>query len=766
MLFGRVLCFQGGPFGVRAMVGKNKLVKIFLLIIFALTAIFVSTSTVHGYAVMPDIEKHWAQSAIQRMVDEGIIVGYPDGTIQPDNYITRAEFVSLIARACNPGAGSGKLFSGISPETVSGSAGQPSGREILFCDITGHWAEEEIVRAYYHGIVSGYSDSKFGPDDLVSREQAFVMVVNVLKGGLSEGSSSRVFADGSHISVWAKEAVAKAAAAGIIAGYPDGTMKPQGHITRAEAAVLLSRCMMVAGELQEEIAAGYDRTGIYGPEFAIQIIDGNVTISTGGVVLRNTVISGNLTITENVGDGDVILNNVTVKGTTFIRGGGENSIHINGGQYNNIVVENAPNGNIRLVVTNTEGLQVLIAEEAVGAEIILEGVFDSIIIQADDIVLSIRSAAVIETVINEIYVPENVAGTVINIEKNSTVKKLVLDSVNIVNNAEDTVKSISGKKAGDSIILNPPKGNVSLYGRPANGKQVSTVKKKPEIVLEGIAEVAAVGLYDNFVMSVNPGDYGKENIMIKIRVASGDVNNFQLEFFPDEDAFNRDRRWKTIVFDEEGTCRFAPRSGSAVICDALNSVEPLDFRATWNAEGTYEFEIGIIAETAEGVFKNELVTAGYTVRVVGGPSARPVELTHSINGGPATGGALTVEAGNTEVVSYMVNAALANDISHVDNVLYICEVQKKTADGWGAASKGDFVITMMDGTEAGGGNGTQEINDTFKEDSDRLRGYWGSPGGFTLEEGMSIRLAIRFHVPGEYRFSICAIQAEKDVAAC
>ena len=90
MLFGRVLCFQGGPFGVRSMVGKNKLVKIFLLIIFALTAIFVSTSTVHGSAVIPDIEKHWAQSAIQRMVDEGIIVGYPDGTFQTENYITRS----------------------------------------------------------------------------------------------------------------------------------------------------------------------------------------------------------------------------------------------------------------------------------------------------------------------------------------------------------------------------------------------------------------------------------------------------------------------------------------------------------------------------------------------------------------------------------------------------------------------------------------------------------------------------------------------------
>ena len=93
---------------VRVMVGKNRLVNIFLLIIFALTLIFALTSTVHGYTVIPNIERHWAQSAVQRMVDERIIAGYPDGTFRPSNYITRAEFVSLIARACNPGAGSGK----------------------------------------------------------------------------------------------------------------------------------------------------------------------------------------------------------------------------------------------------------------------------------------------------------------------------------------------------------------------------------------------------------------------------------------------------------------------------------------------------------------------------------------------------------------------------------------------------------------------------------------------------------------------------------
>lgn len=744
---------------VSAMMGKNGRMRIFLLVIFVLAGFFASAFIVYGNTLVADIEGYWAESAIQRMVDEGIIAGYPDGTFQPDNNITRAEFVSLIARACNVKPGSGELFSGIFPETVSGSAKHPSGPRELFCDISGHWAENKIIRAYYHGIVSGYSDSEFGPDDLVTREQAVVMAANATKVGLAGDNGGIAFADSSHVSGWAKEAVAKAVAAGLITGYPDGTLKPQGHVTRAEAAVIMNRCLKIAGKPQEETAAKYGRAGIYGLEFATQEIIGNVTISTDGVILRNTVIRGDLTISEEVGDGDVTLDYVTVEGTTFIRGGGKDSIYLNGGYFNDIIVENAPDGNIRLVAINTEGLQVIIAEEAAGAEIILEGVFDSIAIKADGIVLSIRGAAVIETVINEIYVPENIAGTVINIEKNTTVKKLVLDSVTIVNNAEDTVKSISGKKAGDSKILNPPKRNVSLNGRAVTGRPSSTIKKKPEIALEGIADMSAVGLYDNIAMSLNPGDYGKNNAMVKIQVASGDVNDFQLEFFLDEGGLNRERRWITVDFDGEGAYRFTPGSGGSLTGETLDSVEPVDFRVTWNAEGTYEFEISIIAENSRGIFENELVTAGFTVQVIGSLPAGPVALTHSINEGPTTDGALTIEVGDTEEVGYLVHAALVNNVSHIDDVLYICEVQKNTAEGWGAASKGDFVMTKVDG-------GTiQGINDSFKEDGDLLRGYWGLPEGFTLEEEMDTRLTVRFDTAGEYRLSIYAVQLGKDVDA-
>ena len=92
----------------------------------------------------------------------------------------------------------------------------------------------------------------------------------------------------------------------------------------------------------EEIIMVFDTAGIYGPEDGVEIIEAGVVINADGVILRNTIIKGDLIISEKVGDGDVTLNNVTVKGTTSIQGGGKDGIYINGGQYNNIIIEGTP----------------------------------------------------------------------------------------------------------------------------------------------------------------------------------------------------------------------------------------------------------------------------------------------------------------------------------------------------------------------------------------------------------------------------------------
>lgn len=94
----------------------------------------------------------------------------------------------------------------------------------------------------------------------------------------------------------------------------------------------------------------YDKPGTYGPTSGITTIN-NVSINSKGVTLRNVHIKGNLELGENIGDGDVSLENVTVDGTTIVRGGGANSIHFVDSVLATVIV-NKNDGKIRIV---TEG---------------------------------------------------------------------------------------------------------------------------------------------------------------------------------------------------------------------------------------------------------------------------------------------------------------------------------------------------------------------------------------------------------------------------
>ncbi|NMB40528.1 MAG: S-layer homology domain-containing protein, partial [Firmicutes bacterium] len=383
-----------------AMAKRSKLLTVFVLAVFIFTMIFGSIPAAGADAELSDVEGHWAQGTIQELVGEGIIAGYPDGTFRPNNKITRAEFATLIVKAFHLKAGPGKVF----------------------VDTAEHWAKDDIKTANHHGIIKGYSDNHFGPDDPITREQMATMITNVTKVDTRE--NGKTFTDSAQIADWAKEFVDKAAATGLIAGYPDGTFKPKAHATRAEAATVLDRGRKLFIDI-EEIVTTYNKAGTYGPKIGIETIDDDVVISADGVILRNTVITGNLTISEEVGDGNVTLNEITVKGTTFIRGGGKDSIHISGGQYNNIIVESTSGGSVRVVATDVEGLKIVISEKAAGEEIVLEGTFESVEIKANDIVFATQG----ETTIDEIKVHEDLAGVTLNIEKGTTVKELVLDSV-------------------------------------------------------------------------------------------------------------------------------------------------------------------------------------------------------------------------------------------------------------------------------------------------------------------------------------------------
>jgi hypothetical protein len=164
---------------------------------------------------LTDISGHWAENNIRELVALGAIGGYPDKTFKPDNNITRAEFVSILVKSFKLEPKNGKTFA----------------------DTIGHWAQDSIATAASYGIVNGYDESTFGPNDTITREQMAAMIVNAAK--LTPAAAELFFVDSNSISGWAQQAMATAVQNGIISGYPDNTVRPQGNATRAEAVTVI-----------------------------------------------------------------------------------------------------------------------------------------------------------------------------------------------------------------------------------------------------------------------------------------------------------------------------------------------------------------------------------------------------------------------------------------------------------------------------------------------------------------------------------------------
>ena len=179
-------------------------------------------------SIFPDMTPAgWYESAVYNLFFLNVVNGYPDGTFKPNELITRAEASKMLALYLNIADG-----------------GQD---ESIFPDVTKeHWAGAYITSLAAVGLLQGYPDGTFKPEQYITRAEAAVIISRSLDQGFSASAkgliedNSRNFSDvaGDH---WAKEAIDKLAMEGILKGYPDHTFRPDAGITRAEFAVLLSR---------------------------------------------------------------------------------------------------------------------------------------------------------------------------------------------------------------------------------------------------------------------------------------------------------------------------------------------------------------------------------------------------------------------------------------------------------------------------------------------------------------------------------------------
>ncbi|KUP23877.1 S-layer homology domain-containing protein [Paenibacillus sp. DMB5] len=183
--------------------------------IFGISMLFGALGSVSA-ATAKDIQGHWAQSQLQDWLDKGYLQGYADGTVKPNNAITRGEYVALVNR----------LF------------GFTDTAAITFTDLKStNWAYSEVAKAVRAGYIGGYENNTFRATSPITRQEAAVITAKLLS--LNTNTTTLTFKDSAQIASWAKGAVAAAATKSIINGYPDGTFGPKKALTRAEAVGII-----------------------------------------------------------------------------------------------------------------------------------------------------------------------------------------------------------------------------------------------------------------------------------------------------------------------------------------------------------------------------------------------------------------------------------------------------------------------------------------------------------------------------------------------
>jgi hypothetical protein len=235
-----------------------------------------------------------------------------------------------------------------------------------FTDISSEdWFYGEIAKAKAAGYISGYPDGTIKPNNFISRQEVASVVVRML--ALEEDiKAAEKFVDYSKISDWSKGYIGAVLAADIMEGYPDGTFRAEDFIKYAEAVVTLERIIKT-----EPYITTYNKPGTYGPLEGIEIIDKDVCISADGVILQNVIIKGNLTLDKGIGDGEVTLKNITIKKDTFIYGGGENSVIFHDCTLEGTVTVEKVDGQIRIIAAGTTSVPKIVLQT--GAILFSEG---------------------------------------------------------------------------------------------------------------------------------------------------------------------------------------------------------------------------------------------------------------------------------------------------------------------------------------------------------------------------------------------------------
>jgi len=169
--------------------------------------------------IFPDIAYSAENSQyIKWGTHEAYVSGYPDGTFRPDSYMTREEAASVFYR-------------------LLGSNQTDEYTDSEFKDVgADRWSSTAIYSLASSGVISGYNEL-FRPQDNITRAEMTVLMSSLTDSKCMAKTFSDIAGN------WAEKSIRIAATQGWIAGYTDGTFKPNEYITRAEAVLFINNAL-------------------------------------------------------------------------------------------------------------------------------------------------------------------------------------------------------------------------------------------------------------------------------------------------------------------------------------------------------------------------------------------------------------------------------------------------------------------------------------------------------------------------------------------
>jgi hypothetical protein len=200
--------------------------------------VFSSGGTALAAQGLSDIRGHWAEPQIELMLAKQVVSGYPDGTFLPEQVVTRAEFAKMLAVSLG----------------LDAKARDLEGARSRFIDVVkNYWGTGYIEATADLGIIHGYGNATFRPDESLNRAELVIMCVRALRQQFGETTiqvpdniaGKGRFSDEDVFPAWGAASILTAADLGLVTGYPDNSFRPFNPITRAEAVKVLAELMSV-----------------------------------------------------------------------------------------------------------------------------------------------------------------------------------------------------------------------------------------------------------------------------------------------------------------------------------------------------------------------------------------------------------------------------------------------------------------------------------------------------------------------------------------